>query len=80
MINTHLNASYYGPEIENLDAQIDVRVKQLELIRDYIKVVASKTDLDSSENMFVVCGDLNIDSHTDNENYQTKGEKTPVLK
>ena len=80
LINTHLNASYYDKQIENLSAQIDVRVKSLEIIRDYFQHVIDKTDMNSSQNFFMLCGDLNIDSFSDNENLEMKGEKTPVLK
>lgn len=80
VFNTHLNASYFDKHIENLSAQIDIRVKSLQLIRDYMKTIVNRTDFSRSDNFFMVCGDLNIDSFGDKENFEEQGRKTPVMK
>ena len=63
VFNTHLNASYISTDLSEIKSSLDARELQLETLRDFINV---KIDKHGDQDLYILCGDLNIDSSPTN--------------
>ena len=62
IFTTHLQASYSHPSSQT---ELDIRIRQLDIMRNFI----DKQTKNSSASIIVLCGDFNIDSSTNEADY-----------
>ena len=65
LFNTHLQASYIGPNINEIQCSIKTRELQLHLLRDFInqKVLEHIKENQTEPGLVLLCGDLNVNSN-----------------